>query len=102
MRELRFHRELYRGEAVDAAAKLYAPYASLELAEEPTHVRVRRRRDALPVYGVGHPERIAGVRDGVRAIGGLALAGNYLGGVGVPDAIASGLAAARELGGPSP
>lgn len=41
MRELRFHRELYRGEAVDAAAKLYAPYASLELAEEPTHWIVR-------------------------------------------------------------
>lgn len=71
----------------------------LGLTGDPTHVRVRRRRDALPVYGVGHRERIDDVREGVRAIGGLALAGNYLGGVGVPDAIASGLAAARELGG---
>lgn len=41
MRELRFHRELYRGEAVDAAAKVYAPYARIELAEEPTHWLVR-------------------------------------------------------------
>jgi hypothetical protein len=41
MRELRLHRELYRGEAVDAAAKLYAPYARIELAEEPTHWIVR-------------------------------------------------------------
>jgi hypothetical protein len=35
MRELRFHRDLYRGEAVDAAAKVYAPYARIELVEEP-------------------------------------------------------------------
>lgn len=41
MRELRFHRELYRGEAVDAAAKLYTPYAQIELLEEPSHWVVR-------------------------------------------------------------
>lgn len=41
MRELRFHRELYRGEAVDAAAKVYAPYASIELVEEPAYWVVR-------------------------------------------------------------
>ncbi len=41
MRELRFHRELYRGEAVDAAAKVYARYASIELREDPTHWIVR-------------------------------------------------------------
>lgn len=41
MRELRLHRELYRGEAVDAAAKVYAPYARIELTEEPTHWVVR-------------------------------------------------------------
>ncbi|MBN8610654.1 MAG: HxsD-like protein [Deltaproteobacteria bacterium] len=41
MRELRLHRELYRGEAVDAAAKVYAPYASIELIDDPTHWIVR-------------------------------------------------------------
>jgi hypothetical protein len=41
MRELRLHRELYRGEAVDAAAKIYAPYASIELIDDPTHWVVR-------------------------------------------------------------
>lgn len=41
MREVRFHRELYRGEAVDAAAKVYAPFASIELAEDATHWIVR-------------------------------------------------------------
>lgn len=41
MHELRFHRAIYRGEAVDAAAKLYAPYARIELAQEPDHWVVR-------------------------------------------------------------
>lgn len=37
MTELRFHRELYRGESVDAAIKVYDRYAEIERAEEPTH-----------------------------------------------------------------
>jgi hypothetical protein len=35
---LRFHRDLYRGESVDAAAKALESYAtSIERAEEPAH-----------------------------------------------------------------
>jgi hypothetical protein len=37
MTELRFHRELYRGESVDEAVKTYARFGTFELAEEPTH-----------------------------------------------------------------
>ena len=38
MIELRFHRDLYRGESVDAAAKTLAAYATgIERAEEPSH-----------------------------------------------------------------
>jgi hypothetical protein len=38
MIELRFHRDLYPGEAVDAAAKALAPYATaIDRAEEPAH-----------------------------------------------------------------
>ena len=38
MIELRFHRDIYRGESVDAAAKALAPYASaIDRAEEPAH-----------------------------------------------------------------
>ena len=38
MIELRFHRDLYGGESVDAAAKALAPYATaIDRAEEPTH-----------------------------------------------------------------
>ncbi len=67
------------------------------LTGEPSMTRLRRRRQALPLYGVGHRTRIARALELARALGGVALAGNYLGGVGVPDAISSGLAAASEL-----
>jgi oxygen-dependent protoporphyrinogen oxidase len=71
--------------------------ALLGVRGEPTLTRVRRRRAALPLYGVGHRERIASVRARAEALGAIALAGNYLGGVGVPDAISSGLAASAAL-----
>jgi hypothetical protein len=39
--ELRFHHELYDGFAVDEAAKVYGPYASMELVREPEGYVVR-------------------------------------------------------------
>jgi hypothetical protein len=39
--ELRLHRELYAGTAVDAAVKFYARFATFELVEEATHWVVR-------------------------------------------------------------
>lgn len=63
MRELRFHRELYRGESVDEAIKIYDRFATLERAEEETHwvvrvssdsaVRERRVADELSNYALG-------------------------------------------------
>lgn len=41
MTELRLHRELYAGTAVDAAVKVYARFAAFELTEEPAHWVVR-------------------------------------------------------------
>lgn len=41
MTELRLHRAIYDGRAVDAAAKTFARYARLELVEEPSHWLVR-------------------------------------------------------------
>ena len=41
MTELRFHRDLYRGTAVDEAAKQFAAHVRLELVEEPEHWVVR-------------------------------------------------------------
>jgi len=39
--ELRLHRTLYRGTAVDEAIKVYGSYATLEQAEEGDHWVVR-------------------------------------------------------------
>jgi hypothetical protein len=39
--EVRFHRAIYRGEAVDEAVKALATYAELERAEEKEHWVVR-------------------------------------------------------------
>ncbi len=41
MRELRFHRDLYRGESVDEAIKTFDRYAKIERAEEGEHWVVR-------------------------------------------------------------
>ncbi|MFO0683709.1 MAG: protoporphyrinogen oxidase [Sandaracinus sp.] len=87
------------GESDDEIARV----AASELAPvigargEPSLVRVRRRPSALPVYAVGHRARTARVRALAGALGPVALAGNYLGGVGVPDCIASGLDAAENV-----
>lgn len=35
--EVRFHREVYRGTAVDEAVKRFAPHARFELREEPAY-----------------------------------------------------------------
>ncbi len=45
MIELRFHRELYDGKAVDEALKTFARFATFEQAEEPSHWVVRVRHD---------------------------------------------------------
>lgn len=41
MTELRFHRELYTGNAIDEALKLYARFGTFEQAEEAEHWVVR-------------------------------------------------------------
>jgi len=41
MRELKFHREVYQGEQLDAAVKLYEKFGTFSLAEEGEHFVVR-------------------------------------------------------------
>ena len=41
MRELRFHRELYRGESVDEALKIFDRFADFERAQEDDYWVVR-------------------------------------------------------------
>ena len=62
---------------------------------DPVEVHVARWVDAMPQYGPGHRTLVAGMRAALPTT--LALAGNYLDGIGVPACIASGTAAAGRL-----
>ncbi len=66
------------------------------LAAEPRFTRVFRWDRAMAQYEVGHIGRVARIEQITSHIPGLALAGNYFRGIGVPDAIATGLMAASR------
>lgn len=58
---------------------------------------VTRWGEALPQYAVGHPQRVARVRDALADHPGLAVCGAALDGVGIPACVASGRAAADQV-----
>ncbi len=64
---------------------------------KPMLVRVVRLNAASPQYTLGHLDRVARIEQGVAGIPGLAIAGNMLRGVGIPDAIAAGEAASARI-----
>ena len=74
--------------------------AARELAEligasgAPILCRVARHSRAMPQYTLGHLDRVASIRVRASALPGLILAGNFLEGVGVPDCVRVGEAAA--------
>jgi oxygen-dependent protoporphyrinogen oxidase len=63
----------------------------------PSDVHVQRWTDALPQYPVGHLDRVARIRQGLRGVPGLVLAGASYDGVGIPATIASAHRAAEDL-----
>jgi oxygen-dependent protoporphyrinogen oxidase len=65
------------------------------IAVEPVDSRVARWIDAMPQYGPGHAELVAELRAGLPP--GLAVAGAYLDGIGVPACVASAARAAAAL-----
>ena len=65
--------------------------------EEPFDAAVTRWMKALPQYRVNHQAKISTMVNAVERHDGLALAGSYLEGVGVPACIASGRHAAEAL-----
>ncbi len=67
----------------------------LSLTSEPRFARVYRWRGAMAQYTRGHLSRVQRIRQLQSAIPGLYLAGNAYQGIGVPDCIASGEAAAK-------
>lgn len=74
---------------------------TMGVAAEPVIARVHRWPAAMPQYAVGHRDRVARIEAEVAGFPRLALAGAAYDGVGIPDAIASGLSAARRVAGSS-
>lgn len=70
---------------------------ALGLRELPEALAVTRWRRAVPQPGPDHPARVRELRSRLESLPGLCLAGSHLDGVGVADAFASGMAAARRL-----
>ncbi|MGH9591161.1 MAG: protoporphyrinogen oxidase [Terracidiphilus sp.] len=66
-------------------------------AGEPEHARVSRWRRAMPLYAVGHKQRVEAIAARLAILPRLRLVGNAYDGIGVPDCIRLGRQAAREL-----
>jgi oxygen-dependent protoporphyrinogen oxidase len=80
----------------DLSARVSAEVdATMDASRQPVDVRLRRWDQALPVFGLGHANRIAAARRALPP--NIALAGAYLEGLGVPDCIRTGQAAARRV-----
>lgn len=69
----------------------------LGVKAEPALTCVRRWPESMPQYAVGHLTQVDKIERTVATIPGLALAGAYLRGVGIPDCIASGERAAEII-----
>ncbi len=69
----------------------------LGLNATPLFANISRWPRAMAQYNVGHQDRVKRIESIVRAIPGLALAGNAYHGIGVPDCIRSGKEAAEAL-----
>jgi protoporphyrinogen/coproporphyrinogen III oxidase len=63
----------------------------------PKLVQIDRWTRAMPQYHLGHVERVAAIKHRLAGIAGLAIAGAAYEGVGIPQTIASGQAAAAKL-----
>ncbi len=71
--------------------------APLSLRGEPAFQLVRRWPRAIPQYEVGHGRFVERAKEIETALPGLRLAGNYLGGISVPDCIRNATALAEEM-----
>lgn len=72
----------------------------LRIRDAPLFTTVTKWKQSMPQYRVGHLELVKRIDNALNATPSLALAGNGLAGVGIPDCIRSGeVAAARLLSG---
>jgi oxygen-dependent protoporphyrinogen oxidase len=82
-------------ELVGCARREVADTLGAEAA--PLHVRIHRWQRGMPQYVLGHLDRLAAIEGALAEHPGLAVAGAAYRGVGIPDCIASGEAAAERL-----
>ncbi len=80
---------------ITAAREEFA--ALLGVAAKPALVCVRRWPESMPQYEVGHLERVAAIEREAGALKGFALAGAFMRGVGIPDCVHCGEAAAEAV-----
>jgi oxygen-dependent protoporphyrinogen oxidase len=66
---------------------------------QPKHeiAQVVRYPQAIPQFELGHLEKMAKIEKELKSLSGLHLAGNYLRGIGMKDAVASGFEAADKI-----
>src|SRR4029078_8218576 len=63
----------------------------------PLFAEVSKWARSMPQYHLGHLERVQRIEQRAAALPGLALAGNAYRGLGIPDCISSGEAAAEQI-----
>jgi oxygen-dependent protoporphyrinogen oxidase len=89
--------------ALDESDEAVIAAVTSELAEiagvtaRPRFTRIARWPKSMAQYTVGHAQRLAEIQARVAAIPGLYLAGNAYTGIGIPDCIRMGKAAAQEI-----
>ena len=69
---------------------------------QPQFVQIDRWAGAIPQYHVGHLQTIDRIKQRLVGVPGLAIAGAAYEGVGIPQVIASGQAAAAQLASQKP
>jgi oxygen-dependent protoporphyrinogen oxidase len=75
---------------------------AIGLSGEPALVEITRWPRAIPQYVVGHRDRVARIDELVRRHAGLRLAGNWRGGIAMPDCVRNANCLADELAGGRP
>jgi protoporphyrinogen/coproporphyrinogen III oxidase len=86
-----------RDEDAIAATVLEELGRTLGLRGEPAFRLVRRWPRAIPQYELGHGRFVERAREIEAALPGLAIGGNFLNGVSVPDCIKNGTALAEKI-----
>lgn len=82
----------------EVVAAVHADLARIAgIAGHPALSRVARWTEAMPRYTVGHLGRVAALDAAMRALPDVAVAGAALRGVGVPDCVEQGRAAALQI-----